>query len=101
MSDVIRNNNKFTNSRMTMQQAFALNGNMVPPQAEELEEEVLGALLLDQDALTNSIDRLKVDYFYKETHQEIFSAILALFQEGNPVDLISVTEKLKKEAVWR
>ncbi len=96
MSDVIRNNNKFTNSRMTMQQAFALNGNMVPPQAEELEEEVLGALLLDQDALTNSIDRLKVDYFYKETHQEIFSAILALFQEGNPVDLISVTEKLKK-----
>lgn len=98
MSDILQNNNtsRFKNRRMTMEQAFALNGNMVPPQAEELEEEVLGALLLDQDALTNSIDRLKVDYFYKDAHKEIFSTILALFQEGNPIDLISVTEKLKK-----
>ncbi|MDY6395604.1 MAG: replicative DNA helicase [Bacteroidales bacterium] len=98
MADLIQNksNSRFRNQRMTLSQAFALNNNMVPPQAEELEEEVLGALLLDQDALTNTIDRLRVEFFYKEEHQEIFSTILALFQEGNPIDLITVTEKLKK-----
>lgn len=98
MADLTQNNrtSRTRNQRMTLSQAFALNNNMVPPQAEELEEEVLGALLLDQDALTNTIDRLKVDFFYKDEHKEIFSAILALFHEGNPIDLISVTEKLKK-----
>lgn len=98
MADLTQNkgNLRSRNQRMTLSQAFALNNNMVPPQAEELEEEVLGALLLDQDALTNTIDRLKVDFFYKEEHKEIFSTILALFHEGNPIDLISVTEKLKK-----
>ncbi len=87
---------RLRHQRMTFSQAFSLNNNMVPPQAEELEEEVLGALLLSQDALTNTIDRLKTDYFYKEEHKEIFSAILALFHEGNPIDLVTVTEKLKK-----
>ena len=98
MADLTQNkiSSRFRNQRMTLSQAFALNNNMVPPQAEELEEEVLGALLLDQDALTNTIDRLRVEFFYKEEHQEIFSTILALFQEGNPIDLITVTEKLKK-----
>lgn len=82
--------------RMSMETAFAMNNNMIPPQADEVEESVLGALLLDQDALTNTIDRLKKEYFYKVEHQEIFSAIVSLFQEGNPIDLISVTEKLRK-----
>ncbi|MBR1770060.1 MAG: replicative DNA helicase, partial [Bacteroidales bacterium] len=90
---------RFSNRRMSMEQAFALNNNMIPPQAEEVEESVLGALLLDQDALTNTIDRLKPEYFHKREHQEIYSAILTLFQEGNPIDLISVTEKLKKQGL--
>ncbi|MEE3413397.1 MAG: DnaB-like helicase N-terminal domain-containing protein, partial [Bacteroidales bacterium] len=67
MADLTQNkiSSRFRNQRMTLSQAFALNNNMVPPQAEELEEEVLGALLLDQDALTNTIDRLRVEFFYK------------------------------------
>ena len=50
---------------MTYEQAFAINGNM-PPQATEIEESVLGALILDQDALSNSIDIIRPEYFYSE-----------------------------------
>lgn len=96
MADTTNNNTRIKPRRMTTEQAFALNNNMVPPQADDVEECVLGALLLSQDALTNTIDRIKVEYFYKIENQEIFTAILALFHEGVPIDVITVTEKLKK-----
>ncbi len=80
---------------MTYEQAFSLNGNM-PPQITDVEESVLGALILDQDALSNSIDIVKPEYFYKEEHVAIFRAISSLFAEGKPVDLLTVSERLKK-----
>ncbi|MCH3924371.1 MAG: replicative DNA helicase [Bacteroidales bacterium] len=88
--------NRFQKKRMSFEQAFSLNNNQVPPQIVEVEESVLGALLLDQDAVTNTIDTIKPEYFYKLDNQEIFNAILILFREGSPIDVISVTEKLKK-----
>lgn len=88
--------NRFQKKRLTFEQAFSMNNNQIPPQIEEVEESVLGALLLDQDAVTNTIDIIKPEYFYKIENQEIFNAILSLFQEGSPVDVITVTEKLKK-----
>lgn len=72
-----------------------MNGNM-PPQITDVEESVLGALILDQDALSNSIDIVKPEYFYKEEHVAIFRAISSLFAEGKPVDLLTVSERLKK-----
>ena len=63
----------------------------VPPQATDLEEAVLGALMLEKDALTNVIDILKVESFYKDSHQVIFQAILDLFTESQPIDLLTVT----------
>lgn len=80
---------------MTYEQAFNMNGNM-PPQITDVEESVLGALILDQDALSNSIDIVKPEYFYKEEHVAIFRAISSLFAEGKPVDLLTVSERLKK-----
>lgn len=68
----------------------------VPPQATELEEAVLGALMLEKDALTNVIDILKVESFYKEAHKVIFQAILDLFTESQPIDLLTVTTQLRK-----
>lgn len=68
----------------------------VPPQATDLEEAVLGAMMLEQNALTNVIDILKPGAFYKESHQKIFSAIHDLFTAGQPVDILTVTESLKK-----
>ena len=68
----------------------------VPPQAIDLEEAVLGAMMLEQNALTNVIDILKEETFYKESHQKIFAAIHELFAAGQPVDILTVTEALKK-----
>jgi replicative DNA helicase len=68
----------------------------VPPQAIDLEEAVLGAMMLEQNALTNVIDILKPEVFYKEAHQKIFAAIHQLFAGGQPVDILTVTEVLKK-----
>lgn len=68
----------------------------VPPQAVDLEEAVLGALMIERDALTNVIDILRPDSFYVESHQRIYTAIMNLFEEGKPVDLLTVTETLRK-----
>src|SRR4030067_3021232 len=76
------------------QQLFELG--KMPPQAVELEEAVLGALMLEKDALTNVIDILQPKSFYKETHERIFSAIQRLFQKSEPVDILTVTNELKK-----
>jgi replicative DNA helicase len=77
-----------------MQQAFSEHGK-VPPQAVDLEEAVLGALMLDQNAAASVIDILKKDAFYKESHQIIFSAIYQLFGKSEPIDILTVTNELK------
>ncbi len=68
----------------------------LPPQAVELEEAVLGALMLEKNALNAVIDILKPESFYKESHQKIFAAIVNLFQKTEPVDILTVTNELKK-----
>ncbi len=70
----------------------------IPPQAVELEEVVLGAMMLDKDALANVIEILKPEVFYKEAHQHIFSAIYRLFNASQPVDILTVTNELKSMA---
>jgi len=77
------------------QGSFPVLGKL-PPQAIDLEEAVLGALMLEVDALSAVIDILKTDVFYKESHQIIFSAIRNLFQKSEPVDLLTVTAELRK-----
>jgi replicative DNA helicase len=67
----------------------------LPPQATELEGAVLGALMLEKDALTSVIDILKPDSFYKDAHKEIFNAIKALFSESEPIDMMTVVSKLR------
>lgn len=69
----------------------------IPPQATDLEEAVLGALMLDKEALTDVIDIVKPESFYKEDHQVIFAAILDLFQRSEPIDILTVTQELKKK----
>ncbi len=68
----------------------------VQPQALPLEEAVLGAIMLDKDALTVVLDILQPDSFYSEAHQAIYKAMLRLFEKSQPVDLLTVTESLKK-----
>jgi replicative DNA helicase len=70
----------------------------LPPQALDLEESVLGALMIERDALTTVIDILQPVSFYKESHQKIYSAIQELFQKSEPVDLLTVKNQLKLNA---
>jgi len=69
----------------------------IPPQALEIEEAVLGALMLEKDALSIVIDILKPESFYKDSHQEIYKAIQILFNNSEPVDILTVTNQLKKD----
>lgn len=82
------------NRRISYDEAFAVNGK-TPPQALDLEESVLGALMLDQNALTNTIEIIHTEYFYKPEHQLIFKAIVSLFEKSNPVDILTVVEELR------
>jgi replicative DNA helicase len=68
----------------------------IQPQAVDLEEAVLGAIMLEKDALTSVIDILKPDVFYKDQHKTIFKAIINLFSRSEPVDILTVTSELKK-----
>ncbi len=68
----------------------------VPPQAVSLEEAVLGAIMLDKDALPIVLDVLQAESFYKEAHQHTYRAMLGLFEQTQPIDLLTVTEALRK-----
>lgn len=81
---------------MTYDMAFAINGK-TPPQAIELEEAVLGALMLNEDALTNTIEVLRPEFFYKHEHQYIFQAIRNLFEKSKQVDMLTVVEQLRHD----
>ncbi|WP_247236356.1 replicative DNA helicase [Telluribacter sp. SYSU D00476] len=67
----------------------------LPPQAVDMEEAVLGALMIEKDALSAVADILKPESFYKEAHQRIYSAIITLFANSDPIDLLTVTAKLR------
>jgi len=69
----------------------------LPPQAIDLEEAVLGALMLEKDALSSVIDILKPEVFYKDNHQKIFYAIRHLFEKTSPVDILTVTAQLRQQ----
>lgn len=71
----------------------------LPPQAVELEEAVLGALMLEKDALTAVIDILIPKSFYKESHGFIFAAIQSLFERSEPIDILTVTNEIGRAHV--
>jgi len=68
----------------------------IQPQTIPMEEVVLGALMLDREALPMVMDTLRPESFYLEAHQHIYRAIIKLFERSNPVDLLTVTEELRK-----
>jgi replicative DNA helicase len=68
----------------------------LPPQALDLEEAVLGALMLEKNALTAVVEFLRPDHFYTEQHKEIFTAIIDLFKASDPVDMRTVVAQLRK-----
>jgi len=79
-------------------QVISLEKGKLPPQAIDLEEVVLGAMMIDKKGVDEVIDILSSDVFYKQQHQHIFEAIHMLFENSEPVDLLTVSSQLKKNA---
>ena len=69
----------------------------VPPQAIDLEEAVLGAMMIDKKGVDDVIDILHSEAFYKPAHQFIYNAIFTLFENSEPIDLLTVSNQLKKD----
>ncbi|MDP3999130.1 MAG: replicative DNA helicase [bacterium] len=69
----------------------------LPPQSLEAEQSVLGALMLDKNAVINVADILLPDDFYKPAHGKIYDAVLRLYEKREPVDIKTVSEKLKND----
>lgn len=67
----------------------------VPPQAIDIEEAVLGAIMLEKDAVISVLDILKPESFYKVAHQKIYNAIVELSTKEKPIDILTVTEELR------
>ncbi len=70
----------------------------LPPQNIEAEQSVLGAVLLDNGALTTSLELLSHDDFYKDSHRRIFTGMIELFDRNEPIDIITLTDHLKKKS---
>lgn len=75
---------------------ISLEKGKIPPQAVDLEEAVLGAMMIDKKGIDDVIDILHPDAFYEAKHQEVYAAIYQLFQESKPIDLLTVSNLLKK-----
>ena len=78
------------------QPIISLSDGKIPPQAIDLEEAVLGAMLIDEKGVNEVIDILSPEVFYKKSHQVIYESIQRLFKESEPIDLLTVSSDLKK-----
>ena len=73
-----------------------VEGGNIPPQALDVEDAVLGAMLLEPLCVDEAIDQLSPACFYSEQNREVFSAMIELSNEHSPIDLITVSEKLRQ-----
>jgi replicative DNA helicase len=71
----------------------------VPPQDVDMEKALLGALMLSQNAMYEVADQIGVDSFYSGKHRTIFDAMLSLYAKGDPIDVVTVSSKLKERKV--
>jgi replicative DNA helicase len=71
-------------------------GGRIPPQAVDVEKSVLGAILIDKEAVPKVLELLDPASFYNPTHQKIFQAMMALFEKGDPIDAVTLVEELRR-----
>src|SRR3989344_7328607 len=69
----------------------------LPPQNVEAEQSLLGCLMLDKDAIVKIIDSIRAEDFYKGVHQEIYQAMADLYFRSEPIDVLSVSARLREK----
>jgi replicative DNA helicase len=68
----------------------------IPPQNTEVEQCLLGCLMLDKDAIVKIVDSIRSEDFYKGSHQDIYQAMVELYEKTEPIDILSVSSRLKE-----
>jgi len=68
----------------------------IPPQDLEAEQAIIGAILLDRDAIVSIIQFLKPEHFYRQAHGDIFGSLCDLYERREPIDLVTLTAQLKR-----
>ncbi|MBP7811247.1 MAG: replicative DNA helicase, partial [Candidatus Moranbacteria bacterium] len=71
----------------------------VPPQNIEAEMSVLGSLMLDKDAIIQVADIVRIGDFYKDDHNRIYEAILKLYEDNEPIDVLSLANRLEETSL--
>ena len=94
MPEINQRSGAFRNEKPRHTPATDTDGRMVPRDTE-LEQTVLGAIMLERDAYTNVCDILKPESFYEPAHQKIYSAVQQLGMRQQPIDMLTVTEQLR------
>ena len=87
--------------RIAIRSPEAIVSDRLPPQHIPSERAVLGALILGSERLAEVAGTLRVEEFYRQTHREIYGAILRLFERGEPVDLVTLTPALGEAGLAR
>ncbi|TIH66532.1 replicative DNA helicase, partial [Klebsiella pneumoniae] len=82
-----------TNSELNLNESGNLK---LPPHSLEAEESALGSMMLSKEAITSSIEILKIEDFYQDAHRKIYDAILNIYNRNEPADVITIAEELKK-----
>jgi replicative DNA helicase len=97
MKESESNNNRTTRTKAvkSLMTDNSMEHGKLPPQAIDLEQAVLGAMMLEMGAVNQAIDILHEESFYKESHKKIYACIQKLFQTGDPIDILTVTNGLK------
>jgi replicative DNA helicase len=94
----VKNIQPISSKKIKKNVVINLEKGKLPPQAIDLEEAVLGAMMIDKKGVDDVIDILHSEVFYKEAHQLIYDAIYALFQNTEPIDLRTVSNQLRQTA---
>ncbi|MCB0292992.1 MAG: replicative DNA helicase, partial [Calditrichaeota bacterium] len=83
-------------SKKTKSDEDLLLGGKIPPQAVDVERYILGAILLDKEAVAVALEEIEETHFYRDAHRRIFNAMLSLYKRNEPIDLITLAEELQK-----
>ncbi len=89
--------NNYQNSSAKTNKVIGLERGKLPPQAVDLEQAVLGAMMIDKKGLDEVIDILSPQNFYRPEHQAIYTVIQKLFNDSQPIDLLTVANELKSD----
>ena len=86
---------------MPKKSSFQINPNQLPPQDIDAEQSVLGSLLIDKDAIVKIADIITAEDFYRKSHEMIFKAIVELYTKSEPIDLLTISSRLKEKKQFK